>query len=198
MGRWSSRHAEFAIVDPVPRPETDQIGVPSDAIDAFGTAGPSRRRSSDAADRVIPMLGRFGQPNAPRNALAKTRVGHASPLDSALPSEWIDGLTMLETKAPPLSISVNRWQRIVDDADLLVRQWGVQAAALGWTSLQLFGAHPVKPVERHDLKGLAMLVYGNPIVAMNQAAANMSMPSGSILTYRRRPIDPVAVCVWDL
>lgn len=198
MGRWSSRRAEFAIVDPVPRPETDQVEVPSDAIGAFGMAGPSRRRSSATPDRVIPMLGRLGQPNASSKALAKARIGHASSFDSALPLEWIEGLTMLETKAPPLGISVNDWQRIVDDANLLLRQWGVQAAALGWSSLQLFGAHPTKPVERHDLKGLVLLVHGNPIVSMVHDAAGITMPSGSILTYRRRPIDPAAVCIWSL
>jgi hypothetical protein len=90
-----------------------------------------------------------------------------------------------------------RWRQAITDAGRFLGRWGAQAAALGWTTLDIFGAHPTHPVERVDCAGLIILLHGDELVAITADSARTRRRSGAILTFYRRP-RPGAVPLWEL
>jgi hypothetical protein len=95
---------------------------------------------------------------------------------------------------PPAYVPENRWRQCVEDGHRFLVTWGEQAEALGWTSTDLFGLHPV-PAEphpsysrlsRYDCTGLCWLLQGRRVVALTERSAAIENPiSGSITVYRR-------------
>jgi hypothetical protein len=94
-------------------------------------------------------------------------------------------------------IKPNRWRLIIADSHRFVDRWGAQAVALGWSTFDIFGAHPTHPVERLDLAGLVILLHGDSLLALTADSARIGTTSGALLTYRRRS-RPGAVPLWDL
>jgi hypothetical protein len=101
--------------------------------------------------------------------------------------------SVLEQRCPEY-VPVKRWQHAVEDGRAFLAKWGEQAEALGWTSADLFGLHPVpaKPhpsysrLSRYDATGLIWLLQGREMVALTADSATIRNPiSGSITTYRR-------------
>jgi hypothetical protein len=95
---------------------------------------------------------------------------------------------------PPAHISVERWQRAVEDGRSFLAAWGEQADALGWTSRDLFGLdtppgdpHPsYSRLSRYDNTGLCWLLQGKEVIAMTADTATIRNPStGAITIYRR-------------
>ena len=76
--------------------------------------------------------------------------------------------------------------------------WAIQAHELGWTVLDLFGAHKIAPEARWDCAGLVVLIGGGRVVAMTDASATIQRPSGSPLSYSRTPALPDAMPLWHL
>jgi hypothetical protein len=66
----------------------------------------------------------------------------------------------------------------------------MEAARLRWSTLDVFGVHPVAI-------GLVPLIRGGDVVAIGSDRATIRMQGGTLLTYLRRP-QPGAVAVWDL
>jgi hypothetical protein len=114
-----------------------------------------------------------------------------------IPREWAEGFERLRAMACPAGIRPDRWRQAIVDAGRFLDQWGGQAAALGWTTLDAFGAHPTHPLQRVDLAGLVILLHGDELVAITADAARIRNRSGAILTYYRRP-RPGAVPLWEL
>ena len=114
-----------------------------------------------------------------------------------VPAEWADGVARLITLPPPTMVHRPRWQLAVKDARRFLRDWAGQASALGWTTLDVFGAHPTHPVERVDRAGLIILLHGNEVVAITRDSACTRTRSGATLSYCRRP-RPDAVPLWEL
>ena len=75
--------------------------------------------------------------------------------------------------------------------------WGTLAVALGWSTLDVFGAHPTHPVERLDYAGVVLLLHGDELVALTADTARILTGSGTLLTYYRRPRSG-AVPFWEL
>ena len=65
--------------------------------------------------------------------------------ESGIPRAWAEGFARLQTMACPAGMRPDRWQEMVDDAGRFLARWGAQAAALGWSTLDVFGAHPTHP-----------------------------------------------------
>jgi hypothetical protein len=57
-------------------------------------------------------------------------------------SQWRRSLDTLDPNCPPTGFPALWWRGLIRDADLFLATWGSQAADLGWTTLDLFGAHP--------------------------------------------------------
>jgi hypothetical protein len=95
---------------------------------------------------------------------------------------------------PPAHISVERWQRAVEDGRNFLATWGEQADALGWDSRDLFGLdippgdpHPsYSRLSRYDNTGFCWLLQGKEVIAMTADTATIRNPStGAITIYRR-------------
>jgi hypothetical protein len=82
----------------------------------------------------------------------------------------------------------DRWIQMVADTDGILSKWGRAACDLGWTALDLFGVHPVAPGCRYDIMGLVMLLGSGTVFALTERTAAFRRPSGSTLTYRRKPM----------
>jgi hypothetical protein len=101
-------------------------------------------------------------------------------------------LTALEYRKPEL-VSVEDWQRAVDDGRRFIVQWGDQAGKLGWTADDLFGLHdpPEQPgptyrrLSRYDVIGLIWLLHGRPVVDLTADRAVIGREDG--MTFYRRP-----------
>jgi hypothetical protein len=119
----------------------------------------------------------------------------AAPIDE---SGWSADFVRLNPDCSPASFSGRHWREIIRDGSLFLSTWAIQAHDLGWTALDLFGAHRIAPEARWDCAGLVLLIGGGRVVAMTDASATIQRPSGSRLTYSRTPAHPEAVALWEL
>jgi hypothetical protein len=89
-----------------------------------------------------------------------------------------------------------RWEPLVADGTLFLDRWAADAERLGWTTLDLFGVHPVAPAARYDVMGLVPLINGGAVVQLTEATATIERSRLSRLTYRRtKPVG--AVPIWE-
>jgi hypothetical protein len=104
-----------------------------------------------------------------------------------LPPDWISGLLMLSGRVPPHRFLEDQagWARIIEDAGYLARCWGREAAAAGWSHLDLFGCSP-GCARRLDRDGLAMLLQGRLINSLASREAVVANPAGPPHVYRRK------------
>jgi hypothetical protein len=108
--------------------------------------------------------------------------------------EWARKLSVLDLATPPPSLFPDRWCQLLIDADALLRQWGEQVVALGWSAVDLFSVPPGP--ERWGGGGLVMALSGRPVIAMTAEAATIQSPQGPATRYYRRD-KPGAVLLWD-
>lgn len=120
-------------------------------------------------------------------------------IGAGVPSEWAEGFARLQVIRPPAGVAVWRWHQVIDDAGRFLDRWATQAAALDWKTLDVFGVHPEKPVERFDAAGLVWCIRGGEVIAIAQTTARLRTTSGAVQTFSRRdPEHPEAVAVWSL
>src|SRR5262249_34706572 len=116
-----------------------------------------------------------------------------------VPREWAEGFAKLTPERPALDVPSHRWRLFVDDVGrFLDGGFAKQAAGLGWTPFDLFGADPDKPFARIDKAGLLWLVGGAKLVALSQDTATIEMVNGIRQTFRRRPTEPDQALPWEL
>ena len=133
-------------------------------------------------------------PALPPPALA-TLATLAAPADwPSLPADWRDGLARLRDANQPLFGGAAR-ARVVVDALELADAWAPQAAALGWSAVDLFGVEP-NGARRLDRDGLAASLEGRKVVAVTSEAATIATPSGGLLRHYRRD-KPGSVPIWS-
>ncbi len=143
--------------------------------------------SRERVNTVDPLADDFEE----RAALAEIGAG--------VPREWAEGYARLQVIRPPTGIAVWRWQQVIDDAGHFLDRWATQAAALGWKTLDVFGVHGAKPVERFDAAGLVWLLRGAEVVAIAEKTAKVRTTSGAVQTFSRRdPVHPEGIAVWNL
>jgi hypothetical protein len=112
-------------------------------------------------------------------------------------TEWTEGILLMLSLSRPACIKPDRWRLIIADSHRFVDRWGTSAVALGWSTLDIFGANPTHPVERLDYAGVVLLLHGDEVVALTDDSARIRTGSGALLTYYRRPRQG-AVPLWEL
>jgi hypothetical protein len=106
-------------------------------------------------------------------------------MDRHAPAEWHVVLAELERREPIDWFGAERWDDLLSDAESFLSRWGGVAYSLGWTSLDLFGVHPIAPAGRFDVMGLIPMLNRAEVLALTRQTATMRRPSGAVLTYRR-------------
>jgi hypothetical protein len=143
-----------------------------------------------------PGSGTVGHPENPGTAPG-TVLGHPH----------VSLLAALHSKCPEF-VETDRWQQAVRDADCLLQKWGAQAHALGWTTRELFGLHPIperptptfRRLSRYDSTGLIWLLQGRPVIALTENEAAIQS-AGAVVMYRkhRKPAyGPLGDCLDDM
>jgi hypothetical protein len=85
------------------------------------------------------------------------------------------------------------------DCSLFIASWqATRAAQLGWTVLDLFGAHCRAPSYRVQCSGLLWLLDSRLIAALSADAATIRCASGSVQTFRRSGPHIGQVPAWEL
>ncbi len=129
-------------------------------------------------------------------ASAKVVLLHCPP---GVPDAWTQGVADLLAMPCPASCPNAKWQVLREDAYLFLRDHAARAHGLGWTVLDLFGVHPVKPWVRFDHMGLVPLLNGARVTALSDIEAVVEKPNGARLTFRRRAMVPDEACLlWNL
>ena len=151
-------------------------------------APPAENVSSDIRS-ITAVRGRSDERRQPV-ALARTL------LES--PTEWAALLHGFTERPCPITIEPKRWLQLQEDARRLVDQWGGQAAALGWSTSDMFGCHPTHPTERYDAMGLVWMVADAEIVAMGAEVVNLRKASGTLQRVWKCPIAHGRILAWNL
>ena len=97
------------------------------------------------------------------------------------------GFARLDCTKPPQGYPLPRWNQIINDGGLFLDQWAHQAAAFGWTALDVFGVNPAAPLVRYDGMGLVPLIQGCRVISIAADSAQIKTSSGNTQTYSRRP-----------
>jgi len=121
--------------------------------------------------------------------------------DGEIPTEWAEGLARLCAMPKPSNVSARRWRLAVDAAGRFCDQWAAKAAALGWSTLDIFGVDRLKPVDALYTAGLIWILQGKVIVAISDDAVIVETVSGIRQSYRpRQDTDDSSrrVLLWEL
>ena len=181
-----NRKGQAEPVSPSPRNTagTSQTGSPP-------SSGPSARSDahSDSAESRVPLI---HDPDAFEERAALIEYG------AGVPREWAEGFAQLDLATPPKGFHERRWRTLIDDGGKFLDRWGGEAARLGWSELDVFGAHPIAPGARYDAAGLVTLINGGEVIAIRSDRATIrARLSPSELTYLRTPRAGV-VALWDV
>lgn len=118
---------------------------------------------------------------------------------AGIPRAWAEGFAALCTMPPPTGFSSQRWQRVVDAAGVFIDKRAAEAIACGWSDLDVFGCDATAPDRRFDCMGLVLLLDRARIVSLDSTGADLIVqPGEACQRYRRRPLPPGTVSLWDL
>ncbi|AWB26204.1 hypothetical protein DA075_35640 (plasmid) [Methylobacterium currus] len=107
--------------------------------------------------------------------------------------EWRAGLNRLSPdRIPCPDYRPEEWAAVLANAWGFLDRFGAQAEALGWQTHELFGVHLTHGTIRVDHCGAIVLVVGGPVRAVTADAIRFER-----VTYRRRPLAPVGVPIWE-
>ena len=120
------------------------------------------------------------------------------PLVPGVPPEWAAGHAAMREMLPPADISPERWDRLVRAAGKFLALWAAEAERLGWSTLDIFGAHESAPAARFDCMGLVLLLDRRDVVAINSDGADLVTASGARQRFRRRQLPLGTVSLWGL
>jgi len=164
------------------------------------TAGNTPTTSDDASRAPDHSLIGSGAPADSAESAADRFEERAALIEygAGVPREWAEGFARLDLAAPPAGFDAKRWRTLIDDGGKFLDRWGGEAARLGWSVLDLFGAHPVAPAFRYDAAGLVNLISGGDVVDIRTDRAVIRTPAGNSLTYYLRRDCSDAVALWDL
>lgn len=118
--------------------------------------------------------------------------------ERSIPGDWAAGLSAMSKKPCPISVEAKRWLQLQRDAQRFVDQWGQQSAALGWSTLDIFGCHPTNPEHRFDQMGLIWIIAGAEIIAISAEVASIRNSAGTHQRVWKCAADGARVLLWDL
>lgn len=176
------QHNDFS----VPTRETIVSPLKNEWGQPLATSGDRKTSRIEVVTRSVPSV-----PTATTN-FEELRKAQIFEDDTA---GWHAILQELNRMQAPEWAGADRWSQAVEDANSFLSDWDRTACDLGWTALDLFGVHAVAPGCRYDVMGLLMLLGGGTVFALTERTAAFHRPSGSTLTYRRKPTsDAVLLC----
>jgi hypothetical protein len=160
-------------------------------------------RVAAAGGQLLPLPDGRLQMNAPTplpEALVAELRRHKAELLAALrlpiPDEWLAGVARLRTMPVPAGLPAAWWRLLLRATDGF-GPWAGRAAALGWSTTDVFGVLPVRPLERVDGWGLVPAMGGKEIVALTDTGAWLRTRTGALQSFTRRD-RPGAVPLWQL
>ena len=107
---------------------------------------------------------------------------------------WRDALVAMKpTTSPCPGLTGPRWEKMREVAIDFFNRFGEEAAALGWTTAELFGVHPAAGFIRVDHCG-ALMISGERVRAIESDKIRFGMTT----YYRNLPGRPVGVPVWEV
>lgn len=112
--------------------------------------------------------------------------------------EWAAGYAVMRSMLPPAGFYAARWDHLICATGKFLACWGAEAIHCGWSTLDAFGCHPGAPTARFDCMGLAMLLNRCEVVAIDRDGADVVTVTGALQRFRRRPLPPETVPVWEL
>ena len=152
-------------------------------------------------DRLVIRGSRDCEALARRLLDHKTEIMRVLTATGPLP-EWADGVRRLIASSCPDGESPERWRTLQADAMRFVETWGVQAAKLGWETVDVFGVNVTKSFVRLDAAGLIRLLDGRPVAALTEYQAVIQCRGDSRLAFRRKApgtVPAVEQCLlWQL
>ena len=113
------------------------------------------------------------------------RIARSVEIEGSVLAEWHAILAGLNRRGPADWLSHEQWRGLLSDAENFLTRWGGAAHLLGWTSLDLFGVHPIAPAARFDVMGLIPILNGAEVLALTSQTATMRRVSGAVLNFRR-------------
>jgi hypothetical protein len=117
---------------------------------------------------------------------------------SAASNSWLDAYGTMRVMAIPEGFSSDRWRRVLEATRAFMGSWAAGAARLGWSDLDVFGCHPMRPDVRLDCMGLVLLLDGCEIVGIDERGADLSTRGGVRQRFRRRQMPPPTVPLLSL
>lgn len=166
-------------------------------------------KSDNRANRLPP-----GQPDATGSdvEISTTALDEAAALHeraaiiaegTGVPIAWAEGFAALDRSWPVAGFTREQWRQVIDDGGRFLDRWGAEAARLGWRAVDVFGATRslsanMSPRDEVGQRvGLALMIGGGVVTAIAEDRATVVSPSGSSLTYLRRPVRG-AVAIWEI
>ncbi|WP_407523765.1 hypothetical protein [Methylobacterium oryzisoli] len=155
----------------------------------------------DSKELAAIMQYEGGLPHTEAEALSDpldVRRIYAAPATEPLPTGdglalWWAGLARLSPSVPPCpDYREEEWRRVHVRAVAFLDTFGAQAEALGWTTPDLWGVHPMVGTVRVDHCGALVLVISGPIVAITSDTIRHRG-----LTFYRKPHLPRGVPLWS-
>jgi hypothetical protein len=112
-------------------------------------------------------------------------------------ANWKLGIELMANGRRPEGMQERAWRELVMDARILLQNWGPDLVELGWTTLEVFGVNPNWRHRRLDVPGLAYLLRGRPVEAIDADTALIRANRVDTMTFQRRLIAAGGVPVWN-
>ncbi len=114
-----------------------------------------------------------------------------------IPQDWVIGVNKILQSPSPPQISGDRWVRFKLDLSTFLPQWDQTAVDLGWTAVEIFGVHYLKPHARPDGMGLVFILHGDVVTEMTEIGATIMTKTRARHSYPRIP-RPEMIPAWEL
>ncbi len=123
-----------------------------------------------------------------------------------LVAAWRAGVDQLDPARPPAPGIINVepgpggrygvWAGVHEMMGRFVDERGAEAAALGWSTLALFGVHRSAGSMRADATGALITLYPRKVIAITETEIQLRR-HGVVQTYRGLTNPAASVPVWD-
>jgi hypothetical protein len=200
LARLKARSGQKYIPDEPPKPtKPGFVGFDSGPGGHFSRVSGAAASASSPPSRADTGSTDAGERSGAGWTQAREERAALVEYDGGSPRAWAEGFARLDRARPPDDVPQRRWLQFIDDcAAFLDGGWPVNAAALGWGPLDLFGCDRERPWARIDQAGLLWLMVGRRLVALTADSATIETASGGRLSYHRVPNEPGRVLAWSL
>ena len=128
------------------------------------------------------------------------RVGDLFAPIATVPDDIVIGLSVLVDRSPLWPISGPAWVDAVRAVRAFADRWHGEAAAAKWSTLALYGLHPISPFANISAMGAAWVLArsGHRVVAVPPDVIRLKTRTAATLGIYRPEADRGAVLPWLL